>query len=141
MAEAWDRQPNESEAAYARFLAYRNLGPARSLDAAYRVTKGDESLQAPGSWAQESARFEWVRRASEWDIHNLLTQSERAATLYASAVERYAEKVLNSLGDVEFKDGDSLTRAIDLLAKLFPGDSLAALVASRAERPGDSGRT
>src|SRR5262249_28786381 len=31
----WDQQPDEPDAAYSRFLMYRNLGPARTLDAAF----------------------------------------------------------------------------------------------------------
>lgn len=124
----------EPEAAYARFLVYRSMGPSRSLERAYQLaTNSKEPQQVSGQWTSDSTRWEWVRRANEWDIHNLLTQSERAATLYASAVERYAERVFDALASAEFKDGDSLTRAIDLLAKIFPGEALAALVASRAD--------
>ena len=41
--------PGEPQAAYARFLIYRNLGPARTLEAAYRVYLGDQAQ----SWVQQ----------------------------------------------------------------------------------------
>ena len=49
----WDQQPDEPASAYTRFLVFLHLGPARSLDAAYRlvrgVTEGDKRrTPAPG---------------------------------------------------------------------------------------------
>jgi hypothetical protein len=35
----WDQQPGEPNSDYAKFLVYRNLGTARSLDRAYRQHK------------------------------------------------------------------------------------------------------
>ncbi len=39
-AQAWTRRPGETSAAYAAFCTYRDLGPGRSLDAAYCQAKG-----------------------------------------------------------------------------------------------------
>jgi hypothetical protein len=85
----WDRQKGESPAAYARFLCYRNLGPARSLEDAYRrylssskgqgdatgetAGEGGDSAEAgkgrkrpvvPGSWKRECSRYGWPARAA-----------------------------------------------------------------------------
>jgi hypothetical protein len=132
----WEQLDTESNAAYARFLAYRNLGPTRSLDRAYQVTKGKEALQAPGSWAKESERFSWVDRATAWDIDNLLGQGERAATLYMGIVERYVERLYTFLEQpgVQPNDFDSVTKSIELLHKLLPGETIGAIIAANEQR-------
>ncbi len=39
-AQAWTRRPGETARAYECFCIYRDLGPGRSLDAAYCQAKG-----------------------------------------------------------------------------------------------------
>jgi hypothetical protein len=67
VSDSPERLPDESAAAYARFLAYRNLGPARTLDAAYRafrgVPEGSKRCRRPGQWQRESVQFNWAARA------------------------------------------------------------------------------
>lgn len=51
--KAWEQLPDEPDSAYARFLMYRNLGPARSIDAAFKTTatkrnKGARSMNHNG---------------------------------------------------------------------------------------------
>lgn len=59
---AWDRREDESSQAWDAFVAYRNLGPSRSLSkAAHEVGKSKSTL-AP--W---SALYEWITRARAWD--------------------------------------------------------------------------
>lgn len=64
----WERQPGETSRAYAAFCSYRDLGPRRSLAAAYRARKpGSLDERAPGHWCEWSTRFRWVERAAAYD--------------------------------------------------------------------------
>ena len=61
----WERQPKESEEAYAAFLAYRDMGVKRTVAA---IGKGDGKRtgfqRRCEGW---SAKWRWVDRAREWD--------------------------------------------------------------------------
>jgi hypothetical protein len=93
--QLWDRQPAESGPAYAAFLAYRGLGPDRTLDDAYaarqaakrgseagapRTSPGQrEGTQgAPGCWGKWSVKHRWVDRAAAWDAHLEKARQEAA---------------------------------------------------------------
>jgi hypothetical protein len=52
----WEQLKDENNLHYSWFLAYRNLGPTRTLERAYRVIKGDETVSLPGNWAGISSR-------------------------------------------------------------------------------------
>jgi len=63
----WEQQPGESNAAYAHFRTYRDLGIDRSLDAAYRLwhgqkpeaetnAEGTKGRRASGQWHRECRR-------------------------------------------------------------------------------------
>ncbi len=68
MAKEWERQEGESGRAFRAFTQYRDLGPGRSLNAAYTASReAKEELRAPGTWYEWSARFRWVERAAAWD--------------------------------------------------------------------------
>lgn len=68
----WERRKQESGKAYVAFLAYRDLGPDRSLDKAYASQTGQElnGRRASRHWSQWAKDFDWVRRAEHWDVHN-----------------------------------------------------------------------
>jgi hypothetical protein len=86
--EAWEQHEGEPEDSYIRFLYYRNLGPTRSLDAAYLlyvqsgeietkekgvvlVTKRNKPSRASGQWREDASTYSWEFRANQWDINNL----------------------------------------------------------------------
>ena len=81
---AFERVPGEPVRAYHGFCHYRDLGPMRSLDVAWRqhherclhqiqpVTK-----RRPMSWGNWSARWGWVERAAFYDAY--LERQKRAA--------------------------------------------------------------
>ena len=56
----WERRPDESAAAYAAFLTYRDLGPERSLVAAARQAGKHACLLR--RWSQRSG---WVERVKQ----------------------------------------------------------------------------
>lgn len=63
----WERQPGESDQAFAGFVAYRNLGLQRTLQKATKVLdKKPGYSQVMGDW---SRKFGWVKRTTSWDIH------------------------------------------------------------------------
>jgi hypothetical protein len=83
--QPWDRQKGESEAAYRAFLAYRDLGPGRSREAAYArwAGHGKGTERAPaGKFTKWCAENDWVERARAWDDH---LQAERDAIAAAEA--------------------------------------------------------
>lgn len=69
MASWSERIPGEGARAFNAFLAYRDLGPERSIDKAYRVAtqQQESSRRASGTWMNWAAQFEWVERARAYD--------------------------------------------------------------------------
>lgn len=140
MGKLWEQLEGEPGAAYARFLLYRNLGPTRSLDTAYQVTKSDSSLQAPGNWAAESNRYQWVERSTAWDIEMLAAYGERAIIDYVAAIRKIAQKSLEALEreSIKPKDWKSAISGIELLARLISADAPGALYQSRKDEASSS---
>lgn len=139
----WDQLENESNAAYARFLSYRNLGPMRTLQKAYEAyqaaqpVRNRKKAQSPtGTWNEDSATYNWRERATAWDVDALLNQGERTATLYMAAVSAYVEMVYEALSErvIRPNDFDSLSKSIELLHKLLPGETIGAIIAAAEER-------
>jgi hypothetical protein len=135
----WEQLDNESNAAYVRFLSYRNLGPTRTIDKAYQAATREnkrKSDTATSQWYNDSMSHQWNDRATAWDVDNLLGQGERAATLYMGIVERYVERLYTYLDQQSVKpDGfDSVTKSIELLHKLLPGETIAAIIAANEQR-------
>jgi hypothetical protein len=87
--EVWEQHEGEPGKAYERFLFYRDLGPTRSLDAAYeayinseafeapntksleKASRGIKRYRAPGQWREDCVTYQWVFRANQWDIFML----------------------------------------------------------------------
>lgn len=82
----WERLPGETPEAYGAFCVYRDLGPERGLDKAYRASKGRETGGAPGRWNEWSRRWTWLARAEAYDDHlDALEMALREKELKASA--------------------------------------------------------
>ena len=130
MSDIWEQQPGESDAAYVRFLLYRNLGPARSIDAAYQMMNNEGHQRAPGQWKRDSVTHRWQERAQAWDVHNLLTQGQRAAVLYVAVVELYCERLYHALvnGSLQPETCHEVTRALVTLSLLFPGEAIGQMI-------------
>jgi hypothetical protein len=105
--EFWEQQEGESAADYARFLIYRNLGPARTIDAAYEIYQRDNqpepnssekglskplkvsestSKRAGGWWKDTYFKHNWRKRAEAWDIHNLTLQGKEFVQSFYQAI-------------------------------------------------------
>ncbi len=78
-AEAWTRRPGETATAYAAFCTYRDLGPARSLDGAYRQHTGPQKgpKRASGNWKRWHRDHAWKNRAEAYDAY--LDEEKRQA--------------------------------------------------------------
>ena len=78
----WTRHADESAVAYKAFCTYRDLGPSRSLDEAYRQHTGQQkgNKRATGHWTRWYSKFEWRARAEAYDAHlELLARRDREA--------------------------------------------------------------
>ena len=72
-AQPWERQEGESSKAFAAFCAFRDLGPKRTILAAYVIYSGAQNggkgSKAPGfigKWARDN---EWHDRVQAFDKH------------------------------------------------------------------------
>ena len=76
LSRPWTRRPKEPANWYARFDAYLSLGPARSLESAFRKcreTDPDLSADRPGAqWYAIARTWEWEDRAHAYDEQNRL---------------------------------------------------------------------
>ena len=69
---AYERQPGESDRAFAAFCCYRDLGPKRSLDEVGKRLYGDHTRRKRGSTGRVrewSAKWNWRERGAAWDAH------------------------------------------------------------------------
>ena len=67
---SWTRQAGEPARWYTRFETFRNLGTARTLEAAFRRCAEEEGLAGtrPGAaWYGTAERWSWDERAAAWD--------------------------------------------------------------------------
>jgi hypothetical protein len=95
----WDRQPGESPKWFARLEAFRLLGPARSLLAAYRserersgVTKKPHSV--PEAWNKAAAAWEWRSRCEAFDWSQQQAAREAADEEFATEIRRHQQNAL-----------------------------------------------
>jgi hypothetical protein len=100
----WERRKGESDAAYAAFLAYRDMGSRRSLERLAEATEegpdgGDRkciesvSLSALRKFCN---RWDWVERCRTWDNH-LQAQRDREAAKETARVERRRRQWLDRM--------------------------------------------
>lgn len=82
--QPWERLPKETDAQYAAFVAYRDLGPART----FREAAKDQFVKAKeGTLSKWARQFDWQGRAGQYDLaqqmglrrQRLLTQELRRA--------------------------------------------------------------
>jgi hypothetical protein len=134
----WDRQEGEPEEAYSHFLAYRNLGPGRSIDAAYFLSKESPrskrkrtptAKRASHTWGVESSKWSWINRAIAWDIEMLETQGREVVTLYFTALRKAAFKILQALDNknIKPKGWQGVLDGLHELSNVIPPETVAAL--------------
>jgi uncharacterized protein YbjT (DUF2867 family) len=101
MAQPWEQCEGEPDAAYVRFLVFRNLGPTRTLTAAqatYRGATERNGSQAPsGTWTNESAAWSWVQRADAWDVATLTEAGQKVVAQFLALLSSAMMKAVASL--------------------------------------------
>lgn len=147
MSDPWEQLPNEPPEAYARFLVYRNLGPARTLDAAYttaNVGNRRKSSERSGTWQDNSTAYNWRERAARWDVAQLSAVVPATAGVIFEAIAEFAKQVLAEVqaGTHKPKNWTEVKDALIVLASFVSPDVITAAVdnAGRAgsdEAPAD----
>ncbi len=96
----WQRREDEKPLWYNRFKRYLDLGPKRSIQAAFEQERGQvkalkstkkqqkrhlaavAQVQVPGSWKAASVKYQWVERARAYDTSIVDTMTERWIEVY-----------------------------------------------------------
>lgn len=102
---AWEQRADEPSEAYARFLIYRNLGPGRTLDLAYKIAnvgKRRKSSQRSGTWQDNSTAFAWRERAARWDVYTLNQVVPETAAYIFQSIKEFARLTLESLNSGKY---------------------------------------
>lgn len=135
----WEQLEKETDSAYVRFLIYRNLGAGRSLDVAYQeflknAPKRPKASNVSGQWKEDSVKYEWARRANAWDIETLSQVGQSVVAKYITAIDKFAERILQSLENEKLRP-KSWSRAVDDLVTLgnfIPTETVEAVQAIAA---------
>lgn len=98
----WDQQRGESDKHYAMFLAYRNLGPSRTIYRAFiasgKVSKSADR-RAPNNWVAPANKFRWAERAAAWDVEMLLLHGQQTVAAIIALLHELATTALMALRD------------------------------------------
>lgn len=145
----WERRRSESQTAYARFLFYRNLGPGRTLQAAWQAyhasvpdrTESDAGIVS-GQWKQDSADYDWPARAAAWDVHNLTEASAAVVCDYVAVLQGAARKALEKLSQADFviPDWESFLETIRALGEYIPREAVREVQRAGYAAAGDAKR-
>lgn len=76
--DEWDQQENEPDRAYAAFNIFKNIGPTRSIDKAWRIfaDEVDRDKPIPTYFRGYSTKHKWADRCRAWDSHILKLEDE-----------------------------------------------------------------
>lgn len=108
----WDRRPMEGPEAYQTFLAYRDMGPTRSLERLrQRWTEAGPSDRAKAPALSQlkewSSRWTWSFRVDAWDAYLQRARDEAIRAVLTDQVERH-----RILGEAAFA---AVSEALNLL--------------------------
>ncbi len=130
--EPWERQPGETNENFARFRTYRDMGPTRSVNKAYRAYYNKPDVPAdriPSTFSTIASKWEWNERARAWDMENdrlHLLENQMAARKMAKRHAKVANLFIDRLTERLLQiDADKLSPSD--LARWFE-------VASKIER-------
>ena len=151
----WDRLENEPESAYERFLAYRNLGPSRTVERAYRSLIGDavapqpvatgakngkgkqagkksaKKPSAPGQWVHDCAEYNWVQRVTAWDIATLSAAGPKVAAAMIELLGQLAVAGLRTILDHPPKDFSDALKIWEAIAPYVTPEVIAKLATAQ----------
>lgn len=129
--QPWDQLDNESTEAYARFLVYRNLGPARTIEHAYQSTAGNKSgkrVSRSGYWEKDSADYSWRERAARWDVAQLSQVVPETAGIIFQAIKEFAVITLREVTNYKPRNWAEVKDSIVILSNLVAPEVIAAAV-------------
>lgn len=117
--QVWQRQPDEPNKWYARFLLYMQLGTNRTLmrvlhDEEARNGKTKQSVSPPRSWFDLYHTWQWKSRAEAYDEEQRRLEAQRKAEEQA-LYEQQRKHILESgfaLMHERVKTLDALTRKL-----------------------------
>lgn len=114
----WERLKGEGETAYEAFVAYRDLGVERSLDATALGLSGrqpgaNRAPRRPGRISQWSTQFRWVERCRAWDNH-LQVERDRETARRAAEWQRRRLAALEDQHEVGLKIRAKAVEALGL---------------------------
>lgn len=88
----WDRQPDEPSKAFAGFVIYRDLGPGRTLDAAFKASDPKRQDKVPhGGWTRWFSIHSWKARATAYDSELDRVRLAKRREIVEDMVERHAK--------------------------------------------------
>ena len=88
----WDRLPAEPAQWFARFDAYRLLGPGRTIEAVWRGEAKKSKVKRPNpAWYAASTRYRWKERAEAWDAQELPSRQQQQLAELAETRARHRE--------------------------------------------------
>jgi hypothetical protein len=149
----WERRPDESDAQYAWFVGYLALGPGRSIAALVAalhrpVKKSDEKREGKkgtiprnGAIEHTAAEKQWIKRAGAYDLALLQGELQTTGRMVVAGIREYAQWFVNMLRNsaVKAKTVDDMINGVQVLALLFPPETIAALLQSEVAGHGDAG--
>jgi hypothetical protein len=98
--QPWRRRKGEGVKAYQAFLAYRDMGPRRSVGAVAPITGSTKTAKENQHhwWRQWAGRYDWRKRAEAWDDHvNALAADKALETQLAARVAEQEENARQRL--------------------------------------------
>jgi hypothetical protein len=122
---AWERRSDESGTAYAGFVAFRSLGPARSVVAAARSLG-----KHPSQFYRWTKTYEWPTRAWQWDLLQarqdeaaVRQERDEAARRQLKDADRMQQLCMAKLSELVHRDPATGELALD--PSLSPRDAVS----------------
>lgn len=127
MPDPWERREDETPTRYFAFSCYRDLGPGRTLQAAwdvYRMERGNKGDSPSSTFRDWSANHDWVDRAAAYDdyvsrqIREALEQERiRDKRRRVELLQAYREQIAEAMtslnpGDLDFKEATKALKAV-----------------------------
>lgn len=108
--DPWEQRETETNAAFAAFAFYRDMGPRRSIRTAAKEA-GKNGAQ--GQWGLWSRTYDWVGRCRDFDREN---DRQAVAAMRALMVDRQAAttELQHEIADAMLRKGLERLKAVDV---------------------------
>ena len=131
--KAWERQDDESEDWFARFVIFLGLGYSRSLTRAYKAAHPDSTSDVVSSaWRQEYKDRKWRSRATLYDMSLFHEQARETVVMAGRGMRAFARKTLKALlakgPAMQPNTWEEAQKAFETLLKVLPPDTVQYLI-------------